>query len=301
MLTDRDCDPDDAVPVMQAIAAAAWPEDRPAVRFHIGGIAWYRTQHVGREREWRIRIWWDGPRPVGFGWFWAPEEALLLAARPYRESLVPEIAGWLVDRARAAGADSLTVEAVDRDLLTCAALAGAAFVRVDAPTQYVMVRSLAGRLPDPQVEDGFRVRHMAGGDDDVARRVAVHRAAFSVFKPSRVTGQSYRQVMAAWPYRCALDWVVEAPDGRFAAACLAWIDEDNAVGELEPVGSDPAFWRRGFARAVCSAALRALREHGADTALVGSVEMPGYPSAPALYRSLGFRMAGRLVTFRRPT
>ncbi|MEV4051573.1 hypothetical protein AB0J55_10340 [Amycolatopsis sp. NPDC049688] len=49
----------------------------------------------------------------------------------------------------------------------------------------------------------------------------------------------------AWPYRAGLDWVAEASDGRFAAQCLIWLDELNAVGELEPVGTLPEFRRTG--------------------------------------------------------
>lgn len=161
-----------------------------------------------------------------------------------------------------------------------------------------MVRPLRD-LPEPvSLPAGFRVRHISG-EADLARRVAVHRAAFSVLRPSRVTEQSYREVMAAWPYRPELDWVVEAPDGRFAAACLIWLDEANGVGELEPVGTDPTFWRMGHARAVCLAALHALARHGADIAVVASREMEGLPSAPALYRSIGFRAATQVAVLRR--
>jgi hypothetical protein len=53
---------------------------------------------------------------------------------------------------------------------------------------------------------------------DPARRVAVHRAAWH---PSRVTVDSYRNVMAAWPYRATLDWVIEAPDGRVGRGALS--------------------------------------------------------------------------------
>ena len=49
----------------------------------------------------------------------------------------------------------------------------------------------------------------------------------------------------AWPYRSDLDCVVEAPDGTFAAYVLCWYDEDNGVGEFEPVGTHPDYRRRG--------------------------------------------------------
>ena len=68
--------------------------------------------------------------------------------------------------------------------------------------------------------------------------------------------------MAAWPYRGSLDCVVEAPDGRFAAYVLVWPDDENGVGELEPVGVREEFRRRGLGSAVCTFALRRLYEEG---------------------------------------
>ena len=53
--------------------------------------------------------------------------------------------------------------------------------------------------------------------------------------------ETYAEMTQAWPYRADLDCVVEAPDGRLAAYCLAWLDEANAAGELEPVGTHPEF------------------------------------------------------------
>jgi ribosomal protein S18 acetylase RimI-like enzyme len=132
--------------------------------------------------------------------------------------------------------------------------------------------------------------------DDLERRVAVHRAAWH---PSRVTVESHRDVTSAYPYRPDLDCVVEAPDGSFAAYCLAWADEEIGVGELEPVGTDPRFARRGLAAAVCTFALVRLREHGARTAIVYARGDAAYPGPLRLYESIGFRAVMRSVTFRR--
>jgi ribosomal protein S18 acetylase RimI-like enzyme len=100
--------------------------------------------------------------------------------------------------------------------------------------------------------------------------------------------------MATWPYDRTLDWVVEAPDGRFAANCLIWFDGVNEVGEIEPVGTDPAFRGMGLAKAVCGTALHALREAGARRAVVYPVE--SNPAAMSLYRGLGFETHARTTT-----
>lgn len=94
-------------------------------------------------------------------------------------------------------------------------------------------------------------------------------------------------VRTTWPYRADLDCVAEAADGSFACFCLAWLDEETRVGELEPVGTHPDHRRRGLGTAVCRFALQRLREEGAERAVVYSVE--GFGGGTALYESLGMR------------
>jgi ribosomal protein S18 acetylase RimI-like enzyme len=102
-------------------------------------------------------------------------------------------------------------------------------------------------------------------------------------------------VMAAWPYRGSLDCVVEAPDGRFAAYCLVWPEDENSVGELEPVGVREEFRRRGLGAAVCTFALRRLWDEGGRQAIVYCAGGP----ACELYRALGFRRHTSLVGYSR--
>jgi ribosomal protein S18 acetylase RimI-like enzyme len=107
-----------------------------------------------------------------------------------------------------------------------------------------------------------------------------------------VTVESFTNVQAAWPYRTDLDCVVEAPDGSFAAYCLAWLDDANDVGELEPVGTHPDHRRRGLASAVCRFAHQRLREEGATRAIVYSI---AGSDATTLYESIGMREHSRSI------
>ena len=124
-----------------------------------------------------------------------------------------------------------------------------------------LMHFLARDLPEapelPMLPEGFRYRTVEPGD--FAERVAIHR---DVWAPSRVTESSFANVQASWPYRASLDCVVEAPDGRFAAYCLLWPDDENRVGELEPVGVREEFRRRGLGAAVCTFALGRWHEEG---------------------------------------
>ena len=295
MFTARDFESEADLRRMQEVLVASWGVERPLVRFHVGDLAWGYYQHTGREHEWRLRLWETAAgEPVAWAWLVLPGDGMLHVRAEHRLELVPEIVGWLEGHA----SEPLGISVLDRDELTVRALRAEGYGPTDESRFNSMVLGLEGELPERALPEGFQARHVEG-EADLARRVAVHRATWSVFGPSRVTEKSYRNVMSAWPYRRELDWVVEAPDGRFVSSCLVWLDEENRVGELEPVGTDPAFWRRGFGFAVCAAALRALREHGADTAVVYSTDVPGKPSAPALYRALGFETRGHHMTFRK--
>jgi ribosomal protein S18 acetylase RimI-like enzyme len=105
--------------------------------------------------------------------------------------------------------------------------------------------------------------------------------------------------MSAWPYRMDLDCIAVAPDGRVASYCLSWLDDQNAVGELEPVGTHADFRRLGLASAVSAFALRRLREEGAETAVVYARGDAAYPVPKRLYESLGFAQRARTITFTR--
>ena len=103
-----------------------------------------------------------------------------------------------------------------------------------------------------------------------------------------------------WPYRADLDCVAVAPDGSVASYTLAWLDEENRVGEFEPVGTHEAHQRRGLGRAVNLFALQRLRDEGATEALVGCRGDDAYPIPRKLYESVGFRELAATLSFRAP-
>lgn len=256
-------------------------------RHHPGDLAWARHSR-GNEEEQRIRIWELDDLVVAWGWL--EGDRLDLHVHPeVRGELVPEVVGWAEGETPG---DTLTVEAFDGDIATLMPLAAAGYAPTAEPGLVALEQPLSLPPPPPRLPDGFRARHLEPGPDDTERRAAVHRAAFSVHAPSRVTGPSYARVQAAWPYRHELDWVVEAPDGGFVSACTTWIDEGSKVALLEPVGTDPEHWRRGFGRAVCLAALRAAQVAGARSAIVCSPN-------PGLYEAVGFRPYGRFISLER--
>jgi ribosomal protein S18 acetylase RimI-like enzyme len=270
---------------MQRLVQEAWALRGPRVAQHVGDLAWGRYQHVGREPLWRTQLWEERGRVLAYGWLFEGD-VLDFCVHPEHPELLDDVLGW---------ADARETDALDVDANAHAALARHGYDPVgdDEPFFVHLVRPLDDP-PQRAVPSGFVLRTVT--DDDLAARVAAHRSAFD---PSRVTVESYRNVMRSWPYRADLDCVVEAPDGRIAAYCLAWLDDENRAGELEPVGTHEDFRRRGLAAAVCAFALRRLREEGAATAVVYARGDAAYTAPLQLYRSLGFTPVARTRNFRR--
>jgi ribosomal protein S18 acetylase RimI-like enzyme len=263
---------------LQEVVMASWRIEKPLVETHIGDLAWW-----SREPDARRNVWHDGRTPIAWGWISGGELEFHVRADRRGAGLEEEVLAWF-------GGD--VAWALDTDASKRAALEAAGFTPRAGAGFHHLVRGLAD-LPEPVIPDGYRLRHVT--DTDVTRRVAVQRAAFA----STMTDEKYERVRAAWPYRDELDVVAEAPDGSLAAFCLAWLDEENAAGELEPVGTHSEHQRRGLATAASLEALRRLRDHGADTCVVYAVERPDYPAPLALYTSLGFASRARHVRFDR--
>jgi ribosomal protein S18 acetylase RimI-like enzyme len=256
--------------------------------WHVGDITWGLRAHEGREDEWTIRIWKDGDRTVAWSWLKGDRGLLEYDVRRDRLDLLDEIF---------AAPDVRTSVAFEDDDEVQAALLRNDFTADDdagLTRHSSFLHFLARDLPDapelPELREGFRYRTVEAGD--LAERVAVHR---EVWAPSRVTETSLATVQASWPYRASLDCVVEAPDGRFAAYCHLWPDDENGVGEFEPVGVREEFRRRGLGVAVCTFALRRWHEEGGRQAIVYCEN----DAACGLYESIGFRRHTTVVGYSR--
>jgi ribosomal protein S18 acetylase RimI-like enzyme len=256
--------------------------------WHVGDVTWGLRQHEGREDEWTIRIWKDGDRTVAWSWLKGDRGLLEFDVRRDRLGLLDEMLADPAVRTTTGFEDDDEVRAAFlRNGFTADDDAG---LNRQGSVMHFLVRELPNAPEPPAVPEGFRYRTVEPGD--LPERVAIHR---DVWAPSRVTESSFANVQAAWPYRASLDCVVEAPDGRFAAYCLVWPDDENRVGELEPVGVREEFRRRGLAAAVCTFALRRWHEEGGRQAIVYGVS----GAACRLYESIGFSRHATLVGYSR--
>jgi predicted N-acetyltransferase YhbS len=248
--------------------------------------------HTHRELGLDIRLWEVGDALVGWTFFQSSGSFNLFAApAAATEALIAEMIATVEGMAREAIAagdamSSLSTygvvpgrSALDRALASGLDRHG---FRREADGGGVLAQALT-TLVEPSVPPGYRLA-IVDSPERITGRVEAQRAAFA---PSETTRKMYERARRTWPYRQELDQIVKTESGEVVAFCTAWIDEENAAGLLEPVGTHPNHRRRGLAGAACRAALIALRDAGARTAQVAFET----PQARALYESLGFALA----------
>lgn len=299
-LTSRDYAGPEDLRAMQALVQATWTRNS---HLHVGDLAWQRYPR-GPRPEWPTRLWFEGGEVVAWTWVWAgadaaaDEDEFFLVVRPDRALIFDEVLDW----AEAANPSArLATPVYEHDLPLLQALTRRGYrPRGHGPFGLHTFRSLDD-LPEPVLPPGFRALSMVE-IGDVERKVAGHRASwsrFAVYDPedpplvSGMTVERYRELMRTWPYRPELDFGIEGPDGRIVASCTAWLDEANRVGEFEPVGVDPDFRRLGLSKALCLAAMKALKKAGATLATVKPRGDLDYPVPRQAYRKMGFVAEGR--------
>lgn len=283
---------DDDLRLMQDLVGEVWADRREKSAHHIGDLAWWTYQHVGREGDWKRQLWLDGERCVA--WAWIDRSAELTFEVQPQSRLHDAVLDWF--EAEAEGDGPLSVWVQDDAAEALGVLERRGYRRhADGRWYAHYVLELDDEIPPPTAPAGYSLRTISG-EMDLHERVEIHRVVWS---PSRVTEESYRNVMAAWPYRLDLDCVAETSDGVFASYVLCWYDEANGAGEFEPVGTHPDHRRKGLGAATCRFALRRLQEEGARTAVVYAGGREADAPARALYEAVGFHLHARHVELRR--
>ncbi|MEK2479066.1 GNAT family N-acetyltransferase [Streptomyces noursei] len=273
---------------MQDLTQRLWSDKSS---HHVGDLAWGRFMFTRETADWPIALWEAEGRVIA--WAWAAPGDLKTQVDPAHADLMDEVLDWLEANA---GDEPREYTFLDAETGLSARLEERGYQEQQgAPYFAYHSRPLTDLPEEPVLPEGFHARAVRT-QDDLAQRVAVHQAAWN---STRVTAESYRAVMDAWPYRPELDWIVEGPDGAFAANCLIWYDDLNRVGLIEPVGTAPSHRRKGLSRAVCLAALHALREAGATSAIVYPRGDADYPIPQQLYRGMGFTPYARTRSWRR--
>ncbi|MGX1811670.1 GNAT family N-acetyltransferase [Nocardia sp. NPDC055321] len=273
----------------QSLVQRVWSPER---RFHIGDIAWGWHSIPGAQQAFRMSLWEEGGVIVAWAWIELPGHLEMLVD-PAATELLPQLLDWFEI---AAAGSMLSCLVMETDRHERAALSRRGYTPLEnGPFFRRHVHDLV-ELPEPRLPGGFAITTIA--TDNAEQRAAVHRAGWSDFG-SRVTTDSYRNIMATYPYREQTDLVVVAPDGRWVASALGWYDEVNRVGLVEPVSCSPAFRGKGLAKAVNIALLHAFRSLGATHAVILPRGDRAYPAPARLYRAIGYQPGPRTLLYTR--
>lgn len=153
-------------------------------------------------------------------------------------------------------------------------------------------RSLGVPIPEKPLPAGFSIRPVAG-EHEAGLVAAVHNGAFT----PKWDVESYLEVMRTPGFQIDHELVVIAPDGRFAAFVIIWLDPISRSGLFEPVGCHRDFQRRGLASALMYEGMRRMRAAGMETAIVryNADNIAGVP----LYRSVGFQTRYQLAEYQK--
>jgi GNAT superfamily N-acetyltransferase len=291
------------VPLMQGLAqrVTAIRPDLVSSDASFGELAWiWGKGHASDGASWRRRLcFWDGDL-VAWGWAYLPRQVALsdgsvrdvtgaylaYQVHPGHAGLVDEVIDWY-DGTAAGVERTVLPSAADEFALRRWAAHGyetdpAALGDAGSWTQ-LNERDLAD-VEQPALPDGFRFRTAEEAGPEAA--VQAHLDAWA---PSAYTAEGYRGVRQTAAYRGDLHILVEAPDGTMASSTIMWLDEANQTAEFEPVGTHPAYRRRGLARAMLLRGMQLARAAGATHMTVACLGAPGHPQARGLYCSVGFR------------
>lgn len=278
----------------------------PADHMHLVDLP-YRLSSWALDDPENARLWFDETgQLIAWAALQTPFWTIDLNHDPTASAeLLPPMLAWAEERARAlAGTGyerpSWFVPAFAGDLGTIHALEVAGFdaqadMGENAWSKVLMERPGPHKVKDFPIPAGFTVRPLVG-EEEVDAYVDLHQA---VFETKNMTVEWRRRTLQHPDYRPDLDLVVEAPDGRLAAFCIAWIRQvgDVVMGQIEPLGSHVNYSNRALGRLALAEALRRLQAHGAQ---IIRVETDNYRNtAMRLYESLGFRVKRDVWMFRK--
>lgn len=294
MFTSRPYADEHDLGALIAFLSQARSDIHHAHHLHVGDLIWqlFHMQAPFKPSQ-IIRLWEDIQGSIvgfvflypGFGFF-----DLEVQAQHRDTELENTMLAWAETQFRAQrSADGPCSTFVhEQDASRSELLTKHGFARRD-PYLY-MQRSLADAIPSLDIPSGFRVRHLRDAGEAKAR-AAVLAAAFG----APVETEPYERLMQAPGYQIELDLVAVAPDQRFGAFAMCWIDPLNKVGQFEPVGTAPDFRHMGLGRALLGEGMRRMKTRGAEHVIV--IVEEAEQAAQALYGSVGLEPRWRLFLF----
>jgi mycothiol synthase len=292
---------DDHLPQLQDVLAGWTQAAGPCGYSHTGFLPHmiYETLRGRTPAGERVRIWEDAGGIAGIAINGLFDTSFLLFARPNTRGSVAEIemlqATYQAARRHLTAAEGPEIS-VNTDVYSCDTprrelLEGLGFSQ-HCIWDHITMRLLSETIPELHIPDGFIIR--TATPDDAEQLALVRNEAFS----SDWTGEQFRTIVMQKPgYRPEWEVVAVAGNGQIAASTVVRLDQINKVGLFEPVGTRPAFQRRGLARAIMISALHEMKRQGMESARVE--HGADNSRAHQLYTSLGFQKKYETLGYQR--
>ena len=159
-----------------------------------------------------------------------------------------------------------------------------------------MVRRLDIPLDKPLIPQGFKIRHLSSRDEIEAYVALVNSAI-----PKATSVETHQKWMEDPEYIPELDLIAVAEDGTFAAFCQSYYDplelarSTRREGWTDPIGTAPAYRKKGLARAIVLEALWRLKRRGIEDAVLGVAG--SNEVAQKLYESIGYRAIYKMYDY----
>jgi mycothiol synthase len=215
------------------------------------------------------KLWFDGTRPIGWAYVDDSRNLCWEVEKQYTEEVGREMVAWgeaCIHKNLATG-ETATLDASCREGIKerLDFISQHGFHQTEVMTVH-MKRQLSEPIPEFELPLGFSIRSVKGNEEAEAIASA-HRAAFGT---GYMTTENRLIIMNTSEYDPALDLVAIAPDGIIAAYCTCSVNEQTKVGTTDPVATHPDYQRLGLAKALLLKGLRMLKEHGMESASLGT-------------------------------
>lgn len=258
----------------------------------------YQLTSTALQNPLNVAAWKDAKGHIGaFGLHQTPFQTLFYGvAKQTQADVEVEIFTWGVDRAKDLARESgrayhFSVWPPETASATQSRLERIGFTR-GSRRKVLLQRDLTEVIDKPDVPAGFTVRNLRDSSEAPQAVAMISRA----FDGDDTLDVPWRTRIIEHPsYVPELDVVVEDERGLHAASCLCWISRDRQTGQIEPMGTDPRFWRRGLGRAAALEGLRRMQRMGAVRALVGTSH--SNTSSRSLYRSIGCVLIAQQIEY----
>lgn len=164
-----------------------------------------------------------------------------------------------------------------------------------------LVRPTLEDIPDLPIPSPFEIRPIDPLDRAVHRRVFEADArAFAESYGQEATSEAMWEAFIEAPIFNPTLWRVAFDGDAIAGQILNFMepakDDGTRLGMTEAISVQPEYRRRGLARALLAASLRAVRDAGATSAGLG-VDTQNPNDALTLYEDLGFRITGEMFEY----